>query len=113
MAEFDVTMEAAAALTDVMEATGRAVGELRAAMSSDRSLIEAMRVQDAASKRIELTDAIRRFESARHRARMRMIAVAYAEGATDADICDLWQMSSEMVRRAKKEIAGLGAATAD
>ncbi len=51
-----------------------------------------------------LTSTIRAFERARHRARLRLIAVALAEGASDQDIRQLWSLSQEMVRRAKREI---------
>jgi hypothetical protein len=51
--------------------------------------------------------AIRLFENARHRLRLHLVRVAIAEGATDAEICELWSFSNEMVRRIKKEIAEL------
>ena len=54
-----------------------------------------------------LTARIRAFERTRHRARLRLIEVAIAEGATDQDVRELWSISQEMVRRAKREIAEL------
>jgi hypothetical protein len=54
-----------------------------------------------------LTAAIRAFERTRHRARLRLIAVTIAEGANDQDVRELWSISQEMVRRAKREIAEL------
>jgi hypothetical protein len=54
-----------------------------------------------------LTAMIRAFERTRHRARLRLIEVAFAEGATDQDVRELWSISQEMVRRAKREIGEL------
>jgi len=83
--------------------------ELADAMERGETLIDVMRERQAADARLAATTAIRTFESARHRSRLRLVAVAIAEGATDAELCDLWKMSSEMVRRAKREIAELDA----
>jgi hypothetical protein len=102
------SMAANAELTTVMEGTMRVAAELVDAMERGEPLIGTMRSHEAADARIAATTAIRTYESARHRSRLRLIAVAIAEGATDADLCDLWKMSSEMVRRAKREIAELG-----
>jgi hypothetical protein len=100
-------MAANAALMTVMERTMEVAAELVTAMERGESLTEAMRARRASAFRVAATDAIRAFESSRHRARLRLIAVAAAEGATDADLCDLWSMSSEMVRRAKRELVDL------
>jgi len=101
------SMAANAELATVMEGTMEVAAELVDAMERGESLIGTMRALQAADARIAATTTIRAYESARHRSRLRLIAVAIAEGATDADLCDLWKMSSEMVRRAKREIAEL------
>jgi hypothetical protein len=96
-------------LSTVMEGTMQVASELVAAMEQGRPLIDTMRARRAADARLAATTAIRSYESARHRARIRLVAVALAEGATDAELCELWNMSYEMVRRAKREIAELQA----
>ena len=103
------SMEANAELATVMEGTMQVAAELVDAMARGDTLIGTMRAHRAADSRLAATTAIRNYESARHRARLRLIAVAIAEGATDADLCELWNMSSEMVRRSKREIAELEA----
>ena len=105
-------MEANAELATVMEGAMQVAAELVDAMERGEPLIGTMRTRQAADARLAATTAIRAYESARHRSRLRLIAVAIAEGATDADLCELWKMSSEMVRRAKREIAELDAAEA-
>lgn len=101
------SMEANTELATVMEETMRVAAELVDAMERGESLIGTMRARKAADARLAATGAIRTYETARHRSRLRLIAVAITEGATDADLCELWKMSSEMVRRAKREIAEL------
>ena len=71
-----------------------------------------MRARRADDARRATTTAIRTQESAHHRSRLRLIAVAIAEAATDAERCELWKMSTETERRAKWEIAGLDAVEA-
>ena len=103
------SIEAFAGLTTVMEGAMRVVAELVDAMERGETLIHIMREREAGDARVAATTAIRTYESARHRSRLRLIAVAIAEGATDADLRDMWKVSSEMVRRAKREIAELDA----
>jgi len=105
-------MEADAELAVVMEGVMRVAAELVDAMERGEPLIATMRARRAADARLAATTAIRTYESTRHRSRLRLIAVAMAEGATDGELCELWKMSSEMVRRAKREIAGLDAVEA-
>ena len=102
-------MRANAELASVMEGAMLVAAELVEAMERGESLIEAMRTRQAADSRLAATTAIRAYESARHRSRLRLIEVAIAEGATDAELCELWKMSSEMVRRSKREIVDLEA----
>ena len=103
------SMRANAELASVMEGTMLVAAELVEAMERGEPLIEAMRTCKAADSRLAATTAIRAYESARHRSRLRLIEVAIAEGATDAELCELWKMSSEMVRRSKREISDLEA----
>ena len=66
-----------------------------------------MRVNGSSDVRPALSTAIRLYENARHRLRLHLVRLAIAEGATDSEICELWNFSYEMVRRIKKEITKL------
>jgi hypothetical protein len=76
-------------------------------LTSAGSLVETLETVDSNGIRPALTAAIRKFERSRHRARLQLIAVAMAEGATDRDVRHLWNISNEMVRRAKRELTSL------
>jgi CRP-like cAMP-binding protein len=78
-------------------------------MEHGDSLVDTLRSNDSAQIRPALSNSVRAFERARHRARVRLIAVAMAEGATDQDIRELWNISREIVTRAKRELAALRA----
>jgi len=101
------SMEAKARLGVTLDGAMGVAGHLVDAMEAGRSLIATMREVEAHASRQAATDAIRAYESARHRCRLRLVAVAIAEGASDADLCKLWKMSPEMVRRARRELARL------
>ena len=75
------------------------------ALEGDARLLDTLEAVRSHEIRPVLTSAIRSFEQSRHRARMRLIAVAMGEGAGDEDVRHLWSISQEMVRRAKKELA--------
>ena len=77
-------------------------------LESGESLLDTFVAVKSSEIRPALTGAIRVFERTRHRARIRLTAVAYAEGASDEDIRQIWNMSREMVRRAKREIVEIG-----
>jgi len=76
-------------------------------LSDGGSLLDTLEAVDSHEIRPELTAAIRSFERSRHRARLRLMAVAMAEGADDQDVRHLWNISHEMVRRAKRELGDL------
>jgi hypothetical protein len=73
-------------------------------MGEGTSLLDTLHANHPDEIRPLLTSAIRNFERARHRARLRLIAVAIAEGASDQDVRHPWSVSHEMVRRAKREL---------
>ncbi len=99
-AELTAQLQHHANVTEVMMRT----------MADGDSLVETLRSNDSAQIRPALSNSVRAFERARHRARVRLIAVAMAEGATDQDIRELWNISREIVTRAKRELAALHAA---
>jgi|GEM_PF-1927504 CRP-like cAMP-binding protein len=74
-------------------------------MEDGGSLLDTLRANDSQRLRPALSNSVRAFERARHRARVRLIAVAMAEGATDQDVRELWNISREIVTRAKRELA--------
>ena len=80
---------------------------MSATLSEGGSLLKTLGDVKSHEIRPVLTAAIRAFERSRHRFRLRLIAVAMAEGATDQDLRHLWSISHEMVRRAKRELTAL------
>ena len=77
------------------------------AITAGRPFVDTMRVNGSSDVRPALSTAIRLYENARHRLRLHLVRLAIAEGATDSEICELWNFSYEMVRRIKKEITKL------
>jgi hypothetical protein len=98
---------AAKGLVEELDRNCEFTREVLEAISSGRPLVEAMHANRSFEVRPAQSTAIRLFENARHRLRLHLVRVAIAEGATDAEICELWSFSNEMVRRIKKEIAEL------
>ncbi len=76
-------------------------------LSDSDSLLDTFEAVKSHEVRPALTNAIRNFERTRHRARIRLTAVAFAEGASDEDVRKIWSISREMIRRAKRELAEL------
>jgi hypothetical protein len=101
----DAHVEAARELIDQLDHNCQFTRELVDAVTSGEPLTGAMVAQRSFEVRPALSTSIRLFENARHRLRLHLVRVAIAEGASDAEICELWSFSNEMVRRIKKEIS--------
>ena len=101
---------AARALVEELDRNSHVTRDVLDAIASGRPITDSMRDNHSHEVRPALYTAIRLFENARHRLRLHLVRVAMAEGATDSEICELWNFSNEMVRRIKKEILTFEAA---
>ncbi len=101
-------MAACHALSEAMDIAMRVAGELVEGLEHGECLVTAMRRRRAWETRMSATEAIHRYEVARRTSRARLVAVALAEGASDAEIQELWNVSAEIVRRIKRQIASMG-----
>ena len=78
---------------------------LSAALEEGSSLRNALVAVELPEIRPASTAAIADFERTRHTARLMLMAVALAEGASHHELQTLWQVSNELVRRSVREIA--------
>ena len=93
LAQIDRHVEGSAALSTVLAEGG--------------SLRDALLAFELPEIRPASTAAIADFERTRHTARLMLMAVALAEGASHHELQTLWQVSNELVRRTVREIAEL------
>ena len=100
-------MAASRDLSEAMDAAMRVAGDLVDALEGGESLIATMRKHRAWEARMSATEAIHHYEVARRTSRARLVAVVLAEGASDGDVQALWEVSPEMVRRIKRQIASM------
>ncbi len=100
-------MAACRDLSEAMDAAMQVAGDLVDGLEDGEPLIAAMRQHRAWEARMSATEAIHRYEVARRTSRARLVAVVLAEGASDADVQELWNVSPEMVRRIKRQIASM------
>ena len=82
-------------------------GRLLDAVFRKVPVLDALQSNDSGEVRVSMSTAIRKFERARHDARVRLISLAIDEGASDQDILRTWNFNREMLRRSKIEIAAL------
>ena len=106
-------MAACRDLSEAMDAAMQVAGELVDDLEDGEALGAAMRKHRAWEARVSATEAIHHYEVARRTSRARLVAVVLAEGATDSEVQELWNVSPEMVRRIKRQIASMGTADAD
>lgn len=110
VADCQALLEAEVDLTTHLEEHASVTRAMIHTLDQGESLVDTLRAHHSDQIRPALSNAVRAYERARHRARVRLIAVAMAEGATDQDVRELWNISREIVSRAKRELAALHAA---
>ncbi len=108
---------AAESIEELIGATSVLRTELNAHEATCRKVLDEVRVDheitgvlpqvQADTWRSAVTDAIRHFEAARHRARLLLVAIEVEEGRSIGEVARSWGVSRQLASRWVQETAGL------
>jgi len=108
---------AAGSIEELIGATSVLRSELNAHEATCRKVLDEVRVDHAITGvlpavradtwRSAVTDAIRGFEAARHRARLLLVAIEVEEGRSIGEVARSWGVSRQLASRWVQESAGL------